>query len=154
MAATSYTTLPSNTYAGLGSQGDLFHAANYGTYDTGVGSLISPSNQYLTTNYDTHLTDNQRRQPYSNDYLQSNYSNNDYSTQQPQYYSNDRYAQQSTYNQDTLLNDYSNSQKQTYNDRSTIPNNIDENYPTNDTIPSTHKTTIDDHHVESNNRYQ
>lgn len=30
MAATSYTALPSNTYSGLGSQGDLFHAANYG----------------------------------------------------------------------------------------------------------------------------
>ncbi len=30
MASTSYTTLPSSSYVGLGSQGDLFHAANYG----------------------------------------------------------------------------------------------------------------------------
>ncbi|CAF3054645.1 unnamed protein product [Rotaria sp. Silwood2] len=157
MAATSYTTLPSNTYAGLGSQGDLFHAANYGTYDSGVGSLISHSNQFSTNNYGTHLIDSQRRQPHSNDYLQSTYSNDDYSTQQPQYYPTDIYAQQPTYNQDTPLNDYPNSKIQTYNDRSTIPNNIDENYAavtSNNNTPPTHKTTMDDHQVELNNRHQ
>ncbi|CAF3746542.1 unnamed protein product [Rotaria sp. Silwood1] len=161
MAATSYTTLPSNTYAGLGSQGDLFHAANYGTYDSGVGSLISNPNQYpTTTNYDTHFTGSQRRQSYSNDYLQSNYLNDDYTNQQqPEYYSTDRYSQQPTYNQDTLINDYSNSNTQTYNDRSTIPNNMDENYANtitnnnNNTLP-THKTTMEEHHIESNNRHQ
>ncbi len=30
MAATSYSTLPSSTYIGLGSQGDAYHSTNYG----------------------------------------------------------------------------------------------------------------------------
>ncbi len=30
MAATSYSTLPSSTYAGYGSQGDSHRATNYG----------------------------------------------------------------------------------------------------------------------------
>jgi len=30
MAGTSYTTLPSSSYLGLGSQGDLYNSVNYG----------------------------------------------------------------------------------------------------------------------------
>ncbi|CAF2097943.1 unnamed protein product [Rotaria magnacalcarata] len=150
MAATSYTAVPSNTYAGLGSQGDLYHSANYGTYDSGVGTLIHVPSQYSTNNYGNHLIDNQLRPPYSDDYLQPSYSNDNYITQEPQYYTPDRFVQQSTYSKDGLLNSYPNSQSQIYDDRSTIPHSIDEN----NTKQPMQKTIIDDHHVEPNDRYQ
>jgi hypothetical protein len=167
MASTSYTTLPSSSYVGLGSQGDLFHSANYGkimlermfcfliiiyigTYDTGIGSLTA--NPY---DYGTLFTDSQQPSSYSNDYRQSNYLNGAYSTQELPYYSTDRYAKQSSFNKDTSFHDFNSSSPQKYNnDRSTIPNNDDRNYAAINTTQPPHKTTVDNRHVESNNQHQ
>ncbi|CAF4566188.1 unnamed protein product [Rotaria sp. Silwood1] len=60
MAATSYSTLPSNKYTDFGSRQDPYHSNNYGTYDAGFGSLTSHPYQYETNNYDTISVDNQQ----------------------------------------------------------------------------------------------
>jgi hypothetical protein len=128
-----------------------------GTYDAGIGSLTSHPYQYQTTNYGTHLTDTQHQPSYSNDYLQSTYANGGHSTQQPQYHPTDRYAPKSTYNQDPSVNDYTNSQTSKQNhDRSTIPNNQNGNYAAANinTAQPPRKTTVDNHHIESNNQHQ
>lgn len=123
-----------------------------GTYDSGVGTLIPNSNQYVTNHFGNHSTDSPLRAPYSNDYFQATYSNGDYPMQQPLHYSTDRSVQQPTYNPDNLLNDYSNSLPQLYNERSRVPNN--ENPITNNTSQPPKKTTMDNDHKELKNAQQ
>ncbi|CAF0774494.1 unnamed protein product [Rotaria sordida] len=60
MAATSYSTLPSSTYASFGSRQDPYHSTNYSTHDAGFGSLNSHPYQYETNSYGTIPIDNQQ----------------------------------------------------------------------------------------------
>jgi len=120
-----------------------------GTYDTGIGSLTSNPYDYRTTNYGTLFTDSQQPSSYSNDYRPSNYLSGGYLTQEPSYDPTDRYAKQSTFNRDTSFHDFNHSPTPKYNN--------DGNYAataTNNTTQPPHKTTVDNHHIKSNNQHQ